>query len=67
MQTVLLVDGENCKGKIRAVFKELQREKPVWNEYDFTGLFGAVLKDVPISVLNPSQTKVFHTRQTERF
>ncbi len=48
MQTILLVDGENFKGKIRAVFKEMKRDKPDWHEYNFRGLFERVLKDLPV-------------------
>lgn len=49
MQTILLVDGENFKGKIRSVLKptkEGKAERIVWNEYDFKGLLDKVLKDI---------------------
>ncbi len=49
METVLLIDGENLKGKIRTVFKEGGREKPVWHEFDFKGLFEKVLKGLAIN------------------
>jgi hypothetical protein len=39
METVLLVDGENFKGKIKTIFKEAGKKRPQWNEYDFKGLF----------------------------
>ncbi len=48
MQTILLVDGENLKGKMRTVFKEARKPMIVWNEYDFRGLFDKVLKDIKI-------------------
>ncbi len=48
MDTILLVDGENLKGKIKAVFKEAQKEKPVWHEFDFNGLFNKVLMGIQI-------------------
>ncbi|MFA6554122.1 MAG: NYN domain-containing protein [Candidatus Paceibacterota bacterium] len=44
METVLLIDGENLKGKIRAVFSETKNNKPVWHEFDFRGLFVKVLE-----------------------
>ena len=48
METILLIDGENFKGKIRAVFKESGKDKPTWHEYDFKGLLDKVLKDIKI-------------------
>jgi hypothetical protein len=48
MDTVLLIDGENLKGKIKTVFKESGKEKPLWHEYDFKSLFDKVLKDIPL-------------------
>jgi uncharacterized LabA/DUF88 family protein len=48
METVLLVDGENFKGKIKTIFKEAGKQRPQWNEYDFKGLFDKVLKGVEI-------------------
>jgi len=48
MDTILLVDGENLKGKIKAVFKEAQKEKPIWHEFDFSGLFNKVLTGINI-------------------
>jgi uncharacterized LabA/DUF88 family protein len=48
METVLLVDGENFKGKIKTIFKEAGKKRPQWNEYDFKGLFDKVLQGVAI-------------------
>ncbi len=48
METILLIDGENLKGKIKWVFKESGKEKPVWHEYDFKSLFEKVLKGVDV-------------------
>ena len=48
METILLIDGENLKGKIRSVFKEAGKNKPVWQEFDFKGLFDRVLKEIKI-------------------
>lgn len=48
MDTILLVDGENLKGKIRAVFKEAEKNKPIWHEFDFKGLFDKVLSGIKI-------------------
>ena len=46
MATVLFVDGENFKGKIKAVFREMGKDKPVWHQYDFQGLINKVLAGV---------------------
>lgn len=48
MKTILLIDGENFKGKIKYVFKELGKEKPVWHEYDFKSLFEKVLGNTSV-------------------
>src|SRR3989344_2055181 len=48
MQTVLLIDGENFKGKIKQVLKEAGREKIAWHEYDFRGLLSKVLNGITI-------------------
>ena len=48
MSTILIVDGENLKGKIKFVFKEAQKEKPVWHEYNFNGLFDKVLSGITL-------------------
>jgi len=43
MDIILLIDGENLKGKMRSVFKDSRIEKPNWHDYDFKGLFEKVL------------------------
>ena len=48
METVLFIDGENLKGKIRSVFSDAKKEKPVWHEYDFKGLFEKVLTGITV-------------------
>ena len=48
MNTILLIDGENFKGKIKAVFKENNKDKAIWHEFDFKGLLEKVLKDIKI-------------------
>ncbi|MCR4275500.1 MAG: NYN domain-containing protein [Candidatus Wolfebacteria bacterium] len=48
MTTFLLIDGENFKGKIRDVFKEVGKNKPIWHEYDFKGLLDKVLQGIDI-------------------
>lgn len=48
MDTILLIDGENLKGKIKAVFKEAKKDKPVWHEFDFVSLFEKVLAGIKI-------------------
>ncbi len=54
MATFLFVDGENFKGKMRFVFKEAGRGKPIWHEYDFKGLLDKVLAGMEL------QRKVFY-------
>ena len=49
MDIVLLIDGENLKGKIKTVFKEADKKEPVWHEYDFKGLFNKVLANISIN------------------
>ena len=44
----LLVDGENFKRKIGAVFKLLSKKRPVWHEYNFKGLIEKVLDGINI-------------------
>lgn len=48
MDIILLIDGENLKGKIRAVFQDAKKEKPVWHEFDFANLFKKVLTGINI-------------------
>ena len=48
MQTLLLIDGENLKGKIKAVFKAAGLPKPVWHQYDFDALFTEVLQGISV-------------------
>lgn len=45
---ILLIDGENFKGKIKFTYKELGRSKPVWHEYNFKGLLDKVLEGMDI-------------------
>lgn len=44
MNTLLIIDGENFKGKLKNVFEDAGKDKPIWHEYDFKGLFDRVLK-----------------------
>ncbi len=44
MNTLLIIDGENFKGKLKTIFKEVEKAKPAWHLYDFKGLFSKVLK-----------------------
>ena len=48
MARLLFIDGENFKGKMRSVFKEAGKGKPVWHEYDFKGLLDKVLAGVSL-------------------
>ena len=49
METILLIDGENFKGKIKGIFKEVGKKRPVWHEYDFKGLLDKVLDGLTIN------------------
>ncbi len=49
MDTVFLIDGENLKGKIKTVFKEAGKGKPIWHQYDFKGLFNKILQGMVIN------------------
>lgn len=48
METILLIDGQNTKGKIGDVFKETKENKPTWHQYDFKGLFDKVLEGIKV-------------------
>ena len=48
METVLFIDWENFKGKLRSVFKESNKDRPLWHEYDFRGLLNKVLEGIEI-------------------
>jgi len=48
MEIILLIDGENLKGKIRSVFKEENKNKPIWHEYNFNGLLNKALNGTAI-------------------
>lgn len=54
METILLIDGENFKGKMKSVFYTVRKDRPLWHEYDFKGLFEKVLSGYKI------QRKVFY-------
>ena len=49
METVLLIDGENFKGKIRSVFSDIKKERLLWHKYDFKGLLDKVLDGIKIN------------------
>ena len=48
METILLIDGENFKGKVRSVLGDAGKGRPVWHEYDFRGLLNKVLDGIRI-------------------
>jgi uncharacterized LabA/DUF88 family protein len=50
----LLIDGENFKGKIEAIFRGVGQGKPDWHAYDFRGLLGKVLNGTTL------ERKVFY-------
>ncbi|OGI63093.1 hypothetical protein A2W12_02805 [Candidatus Nomurabacteria bacterium RBG_16_40_11] len=54
MEMILLIDGENFKGKMKAVFYNAGKDRPIWHEYNFKGLFEKVLSGYNI------QRKVFY-------
>jgi uncharacterized LabA/DUF88 family protein len=54
MKRILLIDGENFKGKMSSVFRYGKMEKPNWHEYDFKGLLEKVLAGIEI------ERKVFY-------
>ena len=54
METILLIDGENFKGKIKGIFKETGGKHPVWHEYNFKGLLDKVLSGIDV------QKRVFY-------
>lgn len=54
MKNILLIDGENFKGKMSSVFKYAKKEKPKWHKYDFGGLFEKVLAG------SPMERKIFY-------
>lgn len=49
METFLFIDGENFKYKIRSVFKEANKGRPIWHEYNFKGLLEKVLEGIEIN------------------
>lgn len=44
MNRILLIDGENLKGKIKTVFENQGENDLIWHNYDFKGLFNQVLE-----------------------
>ncbi len=48
MARFLFIDGENFRGKMRSVFKEASKGKPVWHEYNFKGLLDKVLAGIDL-------------------
>lgn len=48
MSRVLLIDGENFRAKLADVFKEAEKEKPKWYNYNFKELLNKVLSDIKI-------------------
>lgn len=48
MSAILLVDGENFKGKIKAVFAAIRQPRPLWHTYDFKKLVDTALAGVVV-------------------
>jgi uncharacterized LabA/DUF88 family protein len=49
MKRILLIDGENFKGKIKSVLRAEGVNDLIWHEYDFKRLFEKALEGVEIS------------------
>jgi len=49
MKRVLLVDGENFKGKIKSVLMAKEVNDLIWHEYDFKKLFDKTLEGLEIN------------------
>jgi uncharacterized LabA/DUF88 family protein len=47
MQTILLIDGENFKGKMKSVLRA-KDERLLWHEYDFCGLLNKALEGISV-------------------
>lgn len=61
MSTILLIDGENLKGKIKVVCKEENKGRILWHKYDFKGLFETVLNNSTI------ERKVFYFARIKEY
>jgi len=48
MKSVLFIDGENFKGKIKSALKNLEEPGLEWHAYDFAGLFNKILQGAKI-------------------
>ena len=48
MKRIVLVDGENFKAKINAVFRAAGKTRPKWHQYDFKSLFTQVFNGITI-------------------
>ncbi len=64
MKTVLLIDGENFKGKARDA---LSKKNIAWNEFNFKGLFDLVLEDYKVEKVIFYFAKIkFHKKTKEK-
>ncbi|OGZ09907.1 MAG: hypothetical protein A3D65_00065 [Candidatus Lloydbacteria bacterium RIFCSPHIGHO2_02_FULL_50_13] len=61
MKTVLLIDGENLKGKMKFVLRS-KDGRILWHEYDFRGLLQKVLTGISVdrSVFYFAHVKTAH-------
>lgn len=48
MKRIILIDGENFKAKINAVFRVAGKARPKWHQYDFKNLFTQVFNGIKI-------------------
>jgi uncharacterized LabA/DUF88 family protein len=59
METVVFIDFENLKGKIKEVFRSSHRKPPLWREYDFACLLQKALKEE-----EPDRKNLYHAKLT---
>jgi uncharacterized LabA/DUF88 family protein len=57
METVVFIDFENLKGKIKEVFRSSNKKPPSWREYDFPCLIKKALKDE-----EPQRKNLYHAQ-----
>ena len=43
MSSIIFIDGENFRHRIKEVFEKFGKEEPDWSTYDYAGLLSGVL------------------------
>ena len=66
MKAILLIDGENFKYKLKAVFKENDVDEPLWYQYDYRGLLDKVLEGIEVEERVFYFAKLKKYKETER-